>query len=234
MSEAQLKTGHFGSYFMRFWFFFKSCVLLGLSVRASAPPHHHRWVEARELNRPSLQEGASHTAGRGREPRLSVKPSGPLLGCLEKGSLATAAPMALIDTWSGKRPPLHWWWWRSWTLTRPSLKHLFGEGESFLTTSGGVWGSPLTLRSGGRVSPTQALSCDPRGREVLEGFLITWQEEVSSLRLPFAGTGGAGATALLWLWQEQRFLGLFVQTCWCFWFSGFARMGRMSPHKTQG
>lgn len=108
MSEAQLKAGHFGCYFMRFWFLFKSCVLLGLSVRAYGPPHHHRWVEAQELNRPPLQEGTSHTAGGGRESRLSVKSSGPLPGCLETGSLATTPPMALIDTWSGRRPPLHW------------------------------------------------------------------------------------------------------------------------------
>ena len=234
MSEAQLKTGHFGCYFMRFWFLFKSCVLLGLSVRAYGPP------PPPPLGRSPGTKSASSPGGNfsycwGWEGAwLSVKPSGPLLGCLEMGSLAATPPMAFIDTWSGRWPPLHWWWWRSWPLTRPSLKPPLWGGGELSHYLWGVWGSPLTLCSGGRVSPTQALRCDPRGREVLECFLITWREGVSSLHLPFAGTGGAGATALLWLWLEQRFLGLFVQACWCFWFSGFARMGHMSPHKTQG
>ena len=100
--------------------------------------------------------------------------------------------MALTDTWSGRRPPLHWWWWRSWPLTRLSLKPPLWGGGELSHYLWGVWGSPLTLRSGGRVSPTQALGCDPGGREVLEHFLITWREGVSSLRLPFAGMGGLG------------------------------------------
>ena len=64
MSEAQLKTGHFGCYFMRFRFLFKLCVLLGLSVGADGPPHHRR-AEVWELTRPPLQEGASQLLGVG-------------------------------------------------------------------------------------------------------------------------------------------------------------------------
>ena len=43
---------------------------------------------------------------------------------------------------------------------------LFGEGESFLTATGWMWGSPLTLGGGGRVFPTQPLGCDPGGSGV--------------------------------------------------------------------
>lgn len=64
MREAQLKTGHFESYFMRFWFLFKSCALLGLSVGADGPLHHRR-AEVWELIRPPPQEGASQLLGVG-------------------------------------------------------------------------------------------------------------------------------------------------------------------------
>lgn len=92
MSEAQLKTGHFGCYFMRFWFLFKSCVLLGLSVRAYGPPHHHCWVEAQELNRPPLQEGTSHTAGGRREPDSLSSPADPSLAAWRRGLLLPRPP----------------------------------------------------------------------------------------------------------------------------------------------
>ena len=126
MSEAQLKTGHFGCYFMRFRFLFKLCVLLGLSVGADGPPHHRR-AEVWELTRPPLQEGASQLLGVGGGLHPTGYGEGP-------------------DHSAG----LPW-------------NHLSGEGESCLTTTRWVWGSPMTLGSGGRVFPTQPLGCDPRG-----------------------------------------------------------------------
>ena len=74
------------------------------------------------------------------------------------------------------------------------------------------------------------LGVTPGGQEVLECFLITWREEVPNLRLSFAGMGEAGATAFSMALAGTEaipswFLELFVQACWCFWFSSFVRMG---------
>ena len=184
MREAQLKTGHFESYFMRFWFLFKSCVLLGLSVGADGPPHHRR-AEVWELIRPPPQEGASQLLG---------------VGC------------GLYSTGDGEGPD------RS-----PGLpwNHLSGEGESCLTTTGWVWGSPLTLGGGGRVSLTQPLGCDPGGSGSVGmlSYNLARGSPQSALVLCWHAEAGATAFSMALVGTEaipSWFLGLFVQACWCF------------------
>ena len=55
-------------------------------------PHHHRWVEAQELNRPPLQEGTSHTAGGGRELDSLSSPADPSLAAWRWGLLLPRPP----------------------------------------------------------------------------------------------------------------------------------------------
>ena len=176
MREAQLKTGHFESYFMRFWFLFKSCVLLGLSVGADGPPHHRR-AEIWEVTRPPPQEGASQLLG---------------VGC------------GLYSTGDGEGPDCS-----------PGLpwNHLSGEGESCLTTTGWVWGSPLTLGGGGRVSPTQPLGCDPGGSGSVGMLSYNLARGSPQSALVLCWHAEAGPQLFLWHWLEQR---LFPPGSWGF------------------
>lgn len=115
------------------------------------------------------------------------------------------------------KPPL-------WGGGELSHYHWVGVG---LPTDTGRWGQGFPYSaSWGSGSDLGMLSYNLARGSPQSALVLCWHAEAGATAFSMALVG----TEAIPSW----FLGLFVQACWCFWFSSFTRMGHMNQDKTQG